>query len=64
MSADEFKAAVPDKLSAQELAALNAWLQRKVAQKTAKVAETAKEGRKEVKEKNRSFFDFGSANPS
>lgn len=46
MSADEFKAAGPDKLSAQELAALNAWLQRKVAQRTAKVAETAKEGRK------------------
>ena len=46
MSADEFKAAGPDQLSAQELAALNAWLQRKVAQITAKVAETAKEGRK------------------
>ncbi|MDR6843051.1 hypothetical protein [Pseudoxanthomonas sacheonensis] len=64
MSADEFKAAGLDKLSAQELAALNAWLQRKVAQETAKVAETAKEeGRKEVKEKNRGFFDFGSAEP-
>jgi hypothetical protein len=64
MSADEFKAAGLDKLSAQELAALNAWLQRKVVQETAKVAETAKEeGRKEVKEKNRGFFDFGSAEP-
>lgn len=64
MSADEFKAAGLDKLSAQELAALNAWLQRTVAQETAKVAETAKEeGRKEVKEKNRGFFDFGSAEP-
>lgn len=62
MSADEFKAAGLDKLSAQELAALNAWLQRKVVQETAKVAETAKEeGRKEVAEKNRGFFDFGSA---
>jgi hypothetical protein len=62
MSADEFKAAGLDKLSAQELAALNAWLQRKVLQETAKVAETAKEeGRKEVVEKNRGFFDFGSA---
>ena len=62
MSADEFKAAGLDKLSAQELAALNAWLQRKVGQETAKVAETAKEeGRKEVAEKNRGFFDFGSA---
>ncbi len=62
MSVDEFKAAGLDKLSAQELAALNAWLQRKVVQETAKVAETAKEeGRKEVAEKNRGFFDFGSA---
>ena len=60
MSADEFKAAGLDKLSARELAALNAWLQRKVGQETAKVAETAKEaGRKEVVEKNRGFFDFG-----
>ncbi len=64
MSADEFKAAGLDKLSAQELAALNAWLQRKVGQETAKVVETAKEeGRKEVAEKNRGFFDFGSAEP-
>jgi hypothetical protein len=62
MSAEEFKAAGLDKLSAQELAALNAWLQRKVGQETAKVAETAKEAdRKEVVEKNRGFFDFGSA---
>ena len=62
MSADEFKAAGLDKLSAQELASLNAWLQRKVGQETAKVVETAKEeGRKEVAEKNRGFFDFGSA---
>lgn len=61
MSADEFKAAGLDKLSAQELAALNAWLQRTVVQETAKVAATAKEeGRKEVVEKNRGFFSFGS----
>jgi hypothetical protein len=64
MSADEFKAAGLDKLSAQELAALNAWLQRKVVQETAKVTESAKEeGRKEVVEKNRGFFDFGTAEP-
>jgi hypothetical protein len=61
MSAEEFKAAGLDKLSAQELAALNAWLQRKVVQETSKAVETAKEeGRKEVKEKSRGFFDFGS----
>ena len=64
MSADEFKAAGLDKLSAQELASLNAWLQRKVGQETAKAVEVAKEeGRKEVKEKNRGFFDFGSQEP-
>ncbi|MET0655220.1 MAG: hypothetical protein ABWY94_06585 [Pseudoxanthomonas sp.] len=61
MSAEEFKAAGLDKLSSQELAALNAWLQRKVVQETAKVTESAKEeGRKEVVEKNRGFFAFGS----
>ena len=61
MSAEQFKAAGLDKLSAQELAALNAWLQHKVMQETAKVTESAKEeGRKEVVEKNRGFFDFGS----
>jgi hypothetical protein len=64
MSADEFRAAGLDKLSAQELAALNAWLQRTVGQETAKVAEAAKEeGRKEVVQKNRGFFDFGTSEP-
>lgn len=68
MSADEFKAAGLDKLSAQELAALNAWLQRKVGTETAKAVETAvatakEEGRKEVVEENRGFFDFGSREP-
>jgi hypothetical protein len=64
MSAEEFKAAGLNKLSAQELATLNAWLQRKVVQESAKAAEAAKEeGRKEVKEKNRGFFDFGSSEP-
>lgn len=68
MSADEFKSAGLDKLSARELAALNDWLQRKVGQETAKAVEVAKEvakeeGRKEVTEKNRGFFDFGSSEP-
>lgn len=62
MSADEFKAAGLDKLSAQELAALNAWLQHKVVQETTKAVEVAKEeGRREVKEINRGFFDFGTS---
>ena len=64
MSAEQFKAAGLDKLSAKELAALNAWLQQKVTTETAVAVEKAKEeGRKEVVEKNRGFFDFGSAEP-
>ncbi len=60
MSADEFRAAGLEKLTPQELAALNAWLQRKVVQETAKAVETAREeGREEVVRKNRGFFDFG-----
>jgi hypothetical protein len=66
MSAEEFKAAGLDKLSDAELTALDAWLNRKVqtvtTQVTTQVAEKAKEeGRKEVVEKNRGFFDFGSS---
>jgi hypothetical protein len=64
MSADEFRAAGLEKLTPQELGALNAWLQRKVVQETAKAAETAREeGREEVVRKNRGFFDFGSTEP-
>ena len=64
MSAEQFKAAGLDKLSAKELAALNAWLQQKVTTETAVAVEKAKEeGRKEVEEKNRGFFDFGSSEP-
>ena len=64
MSATEFKAAGLDKLSADELATLNAWLQGKVQQATAGVVEQAREeGRQEVISKNRGFFDFGSREP-
>lgn len=64
MTGSEFKAAGLDKLSATELAALNAWLQGKVQQATAGVAEQAREeGRQEVISKNRGFFDFGSREP-
>ena len=64
MSAEQFKAAGLDKLSAKELAALNAWLQQKVSSETAVAVEKAREeGRKEVVEKKRGFFDFGSAEP-
>lgn len=61
MSAGEFRAAGLDKLSAGELAALNAWLQRRVGEETARVVEEAREeGRQEVVRNNRGFFDFGS----
>ena len=72
MTAEEFKAAGLDKLSAAELASLNAWLERRVEARTrtavdeavAKATEQAREeGRKEVVQKNRGFFDFGSAEP-
>lgn len=64
MSDSEFKAAGLDKLSAAELAALDAWLQKRVGQQTAKVAEEAKEaGRQEVQKSTRGFLDFGSAEP-
>lgn len=68
MSPAEFKAAGLDKLSAQELATLNRWLQGKVeaatTQAVAAVRESAREeGRQEVIVKNRGFFDFGSSEP-
>jgi hypothetical protein len=64
MTAEEFKAAGLDKLSADELARLNAWLDRRVEQQTAAAVEQAREeGRKEVVEKNRGFFHFGSEEP-
>lgn len=64
MTPAEFKAAGLDKLSAAELAALNGWLQGKVAKETAAAVEQAKEaGRQEVISKNRGFFDFGSKEP-
>lgn len=64
MSPEQFKAAGLDKLSAKELATLNAWLQQKVSTETAVAVEKAREeGRKEVVEKNRGFFDFGSKEP-
>jgi hypothetical protein len=64
MSEAEFKAAGLDKLSPSELAALNAWLQRKVIQETEVAVAAAKETtRKEVEQENRGFFDFGTKEP-
>lgn len=68
MSPAEFKAAGLDKLKPAELAALNNWLQGKVAAVAADAREQAREqareeGRQEVIGKTRGFFDFGTKEP-
>ena len=60
MTPEEFKAAGLDKLSAEELARLNAWLNRTIDTEAGKAAATAK---KQVEDENRGFFDFGSSEP-
>ncbi len=60
MSPEEFRAAGLDKLSADELARLNAWLGRTLEVETEKAATAAK---KKVEDDNRGFFNFGSTDP-
>lgn len=60
MTPEEFRAAGLDKLSADELARLNAWLGRTLEQETQKAATAAK---KKVEDDNRGFFNFGSTDP-
>lgn len=60
MTPEEFTAAGLDKLSAEELARLNAWLNRTIDTETAKAAVVAK---KKVEDDNRGFFNFGSTEP-
>lgn len=60
MTPEQFRAAGLDKLSADELANLNAWLNRTLETETAKAAVAAK---KKVEEDNRGFFNFGSTEP-
>jgi hypothetical protein len=60
MTPEEFKAAGLDKLSADELARLNAWLNRTIEVETEKAAVVAK---KKVEDDNRGFFNFGSTEP-
>jgi hypothetical protein len=60
MTPDEFKSAGLDKLSAEELARLNAWLGRKIETAT---TTAAKEAKKKVEDDNRGFFNFGSTEP-
>ena len=60
MTPEQFKAAGLDKLSAEELANLNAWLNHTVDTETAKAAVKAK---KKVEDDNRGFFNFGTSEP-
>ena len=60
MTPEEFKAAGLDKLSADELARLNAWLGRTLDTETAKAAAEAKQ---KVEHESRGFFNFGSEEP-
>lgn len=60
MTPEEFKAAGLDKLSADELARLNAWLNRTVETASTQAAEQAK---KQIKDDTRGFFNFGSTEP-
>lgn len=60
MTPEEFRAAGLEKLSAEELARLNAWLGRTIETETEKAATAAK---KRVEDDNRGFFNFGSSEP-
>jgi len=60
MTAEEFAASGLGKLSAEELANLNAWLRGTLTQETARAAAAAEE---KVKDDNRGFFHFGSDEP-
>lgn len=57
MTPEQFKAAGLDKLTAQELANLDAWLNRTLDVETTRAAAQAEE---RVKDENRGFFHFGS----
>ena len=60
MTPEQFKAAGLDKLSADELANLNAWLNHTIDTETTKAAVQAK---KKVEDDNRGFFNFGTDEP-
>ena len=60
MTPAQFQAAGLDKLDAQQLANLNAWLNGAIETETAKAKVIAK---KEVEDNNRGFLSFGSTEP-
>ena len=64
MTPEQFKAAGLDKLSADELANLNTWLNRTITTETARAAEQAAvQATEKVETENRGFFHFGSSDP-
>ena len=60
MTPEQFKAAGLDLLSPEQLANLNAWLNRKITTEAKKAATLAED---KVKTENRGFFNFGSDEP-
>ena len=60
MTPEQFKAAGRDKLSPQELANLNAWLNNTLEVETEKAAQLAKD---KVETENRGFLPFGKTDP-
>ena len=60
MTPEQFKAAGLDKLSPQELANLNAWLDNTLEVETTKAAQLAKD---KVETENRGFLSFGKSDP-
>jgi hypothetical protein len=60
MSPEQFQATGLDRLSPEQLANLNAWLNGRLEIETTRAAETAK---KKVVEENRGFATFGSSEP-
>ena len=60
MTPEQFKASGLDKLSSQELANLNAWLNNTLEVETTKAAKLAKD---KVETENRGFLSFGKSDP-
>jgi len=60
MTAEQFKAAGLDRLDAEQLATLNAWLNRAIDAQTSQAVATAKQ---QVKEESRGLMNFGGSEP-
>lgn len=60
MSAEQFRAAGLDRLDPEQLANLNAWLNRAIDAQTSKAVATAKQ---QVKEESRGLMNFGGSEP-